>query len=56
MARGRVRGDRRLTNEEDPIKIGASFAIRYSWVVAAVLKYNAPIPRQRRPSDPNDHG
>gem|GEM_PF-2103648 len=37
MARGRVRGDRRLTNEEDPIKIGALFAMRYRRVVPAVL-------------------
>ena len=49
-----MQGDRRLTNEEDPIKIGALFAMRYSWVVAAVLKYNVPILPQRRPSDQND--
>jgi len=36
MARGPL-GDTRLINEEDPIKIGALFAMRYSWAVAAVL-------------------
>jgi hypothetical protein len=36
VARGPMQGDRRLTNE-DPIKIGALFAMRYRRVVPPVL-------------------